>query len=83
MQYLLCGCTFNLDVFLVSEVLLSKNLGSVVKFNQPVYNVNEDDELVQPKLILSNPSSADITVQVNDDRVIVTGKLDRIKLATA
>ena len=54
-----------------------------MKFNQPVYNVNEDDELVQPKLILSNPSSADITVQVNDERVIATGKLDRIKLATA
>ena len=65
------------------EIYILSNPGSVVKFNQPVYNVDEDDELVQPKLILSNPSSTDITVQVYDDRVIATSKLDRIKLTTA
>ena len=45
-----------------------------------MYNVNEDEELVQPKLILSNPSSTEITVQVNDNSVTATGELERIKL---
>ena len=42
-----------------------------------MYNVNEGDEVVQPELILSNPSSSVITVQVNDNGTTATGKLDQ------
>ena len=37
-----------------------------ISFNQSTYSVNEDDRLVQPVLVLSNPSSTDITVLVKD-----------------
>jgi len=72
---------FSLKLSSVSlKIYILSNPGSVVKFNQLVYNVNEDEELVQPKLILSNPSSTEITVQVNDNSVTATGELERIKL---
>jgi len=38
-----------------------------VKFNQSTYSVKEDNGSVEPVLVLSNPSSTDITVQVRDD----------------
>ena len=38
-------------------------------FNQSMYSVNEDNGPAQPVLVLSGPSSTDITVQVfNTDR---------------
>ncbi|XP_065884189.1 uncharacterized protein [Dysidea avara] len=37
-----------------------------VRFNQTTYSVDEDDGPAQPVLVLSNPSSTDITVQVRD-----------------
>ena len=33
-------------------------------FNQTTYSVDEDDGSAQPTLVLSNPSSTGITVQV-------------------
>ena len=42
-----------------------------------MYNVNEGDEVVRPELILSNPSSSVITVQVNDNGTTATGELDQ------
>lgn len=47
----------------------------MVKFNKPEYNVSEDDELLQPELILSNPSSSEIAIQVNDNSDTATGEL--------
>jgi len=38
----------------------------MVKFDQATYNVNEGAGPAQPVLVLSNPSSTDITVQVRD-----------------
>ena len=35
-----------------------------VNFSRTTYNVDEDDGPAQPVLVLSNPSSTDITVQV-------------------
>ena len=35
-------------------------------FSQSSYIVNENDGLVQPVLVLSNPASTDITVVVED-----------------
>jgi len=37
----------------------------MVNFSQSNYNANENDELVQLMLVLSNPSSSDITVYVD------------------
>ena len=37
-----------------------------VFFDQSSYRVNENRGPVRPVLVLSNPSSTDITVQVND-----------------
>ena len=45
-----------------------------MRFNQTVYRVNEDDGPVQPSLVLSNPSSYDVTIQVNDDEITATSK---------
>ena len=43
-------------------------------FSQTTYNVNEDAGPVQPTLILSNPSSTDITVQVTSGGGSATGE---------
>ena len=45
-----------------------------VSFSQSTYSVNEDDGLVQPVLVLSNPSSTNITVQVRDTSNTATGE---------
>ena len=37
-----------------------------VTFSQSTYSINEGAEPAQPALVLSNPSSTDITVQVRD-----------------
>ena len=43
-------------------------------FNQSMYSVNEDAGLAQPVLVISNPSSTDITVQVTDTEISATGE---------
>ena len=45
-----------------------------MRFEQPRYSVDEDDGPAQPALILSNPSSTDITVQVTSTDGSATGK---------
>ena len=47
-----------------------------VSFNQSVYSVDENDGPAQPVLVLSNPSSTDITVQVFNINGSATGKWD-------
>ena len=37
---------------------------ATISFEQPMYIVDEADETVEPILVLSNPSSSVITVQV-------------------
>ena len=44
-----------------------------VSFSQSTYSVNEDDGPVQLVLV-SNPSSTDITVQVRDNSNTATGE---------
>ena len=46
---------------------------ATVSFNQSIYNVDEDSEQAQPVILLSNPSSTDITVQVTDNSTTATG----------
>ena len=45
-----------------------------VNFDQTVYNVDEDDGSAQPVLVLSNPSSTDITVVVFNTDGSATGE---------
>ena len=45
-----------------------------VSFSQSTYSVNEYDGVVQPVLVLSNPSSTNITVQVRDNNNTATGE---------
>ena len=40
------------------------HIAAIVNFSQLMYSVNEDDVLIQPMLILSNPSSRDFTIDV-------------------
>ena len=49
-------------------------LAITVSFNQSTYSVNEDAGPAQPVLVLSNPSSTDITVQVRDNENTATSK---------
>ena len=50
------------------------SLAITVRFNQTTYNVDEDAGPAQPELVLSNPSSTDITVQLNSSDGSATGE---------
>ena len=43
-------------------------------FNQSVYSVDEDTGVTQPVLVLSNPASTDITVEVYNTDGSATGE---------
>ena len=45
-----------------------------VSFNQSTYTVNESSQQVQPVLVLSKPSSVNITIQVTDTASTATSK---------
>ena len=45
-----------------------------ISFNQSTYSVDEDDGSAQPVLVLSNPSSTDISVQVRSSNINATGE---------
>ena len=47
---------------------------ATVKFEQQTYTVNEDDIKIEPVLVLSNPSSSVITVQVSSTDGSAAGK---------
>ena len=50
------------------------NVVPMISFDQSTYTVNEDDGPAQPVLVLSNPSSTDITVQVRSNDITATGE---------
>ena len=56
-------------------MLLIICIAVTVSFSQSTYSVNEDDGVVQPVLVLSNPTSTDITVQVRSNDNTATGKV--------
>ena len=78
------GSTFRsaVTIFDVSSKLTLKkrsfmliNLIDVsISFNQSTYNVIEDGGSAQPVLVLSNPSSTDITLQVRSNNITATGE---------
>jgi len=50
----------------LTVIILFHHIDITVMFNQSTYSVNENAGPAQPTLILSNPSSTDITVRVRD-----------------
>ena len=50
------------------------DLAITVMFVETTYSVDEDDGPAQPTLVLSNPSSTNVTIQVNSDGRSATGK---------
>ena len=46
----------------------------MINFSQPVYTVGESSEALVIQLILSNPSSIDITVVVISEEINATGE---------
>lgn len=55
-------------------------IDATVSFNQSMYSVDEDDGEIQVVLVLSNPSTADIIVQVVDNSSTAIGKLTKFLL---
>jgi len=53
---------------------LNNPIAITVTFSQSTYSVDEDNGPAQPVLVLSNPSSTDITVQVRDTPNTATSK---------
>ena len=60
------------DIFVVD--VASASTSTLVKFNQSSYSVNESDGQMQPVLLLSDPLSTNITVQVINLDITATGK---------
>ena len=58
----------------IQLIIVISHLAPIVTFTQSTYNVDEDDGPVQPVLILSNPSSTDITISVFSTDGSATGK---------
>ena len=46
----------------------------IVRFSRSTYRVNEDAGPVSPVLVLSNPSSTDITIQIRDTQITATSE---------
>ena len=59
------SCTIHYLLFIV---------GSIVTIGRSTYSVDEDDGPAQPVLVLSNPSSTDITVRVRDTQNTATSE---------
>ena len=53
--------------------MYTNSVAPTVSFGQASYTVGESDESVEPLLVLSNPSSTDVTVQVYTSDGSATG----------
>ena len=63
-----------MDIMKVSLIFFLFLLAITVNFEQSMYSVNENAGPAQPVLVLSNPSSTDITVQVFNTDGSATGE---------
>lgn len=53
-------------------MLLWHYIDATISFEHEIYSIDENDGLVQPVLVLSNPSSFVINVQVrNNDKIAI------------
>ena len=69
-----CICITTESFFVTFPFVIIYTVAINVTFDQSTYNINEDDGPVQPVLVLSNPSSTDITVQVRSRDITATGE---------
>ena len=58
----------------VHSLFCTCTVAITVAFSQSSYRIDEDDGPAQPVLVLSNPSSTDITVQVRDTQNTATSE---------
>ena len=58
----------------VLNICSSFLIAFTIRFDQSTYSVNEDDGSAQPVLVLSKPSSTDVTVQVFNADGTATGE---------
>ena len=49
------------------------SIAATISFSQSMYSVGENEGPVQPVLVLSYPSSTDVTVRVADEMNTATG----------
>ena len=68
--------TCNIDALAVAicDICCLSYTAATVSFNQSVYTVNENEGPAQITLVLSNPSSSNITVQVSSVSESATGE---------
>ena len=57
-----------------SVYVFTFSIAITVRFSQTAYSIDEDDGPAQPTLVLSNPSSIAITVQVTSGGGSATGE---------
>ena len=65
--------------FVCVVVFAAVRIAVNVSFNQTLYNTSETDESAQITLILSNPLSTDIAVEVFNTNITACGKCDMYK----
>ena len=63
---------FNVN-YLFYRFNLIYSVAATISFDQSAYSIAEDGGPVQPVLVLSNPSSVDITIRVIDTATTATG----------
>jgi len=66
-------CRYSGNIVLRKATLLIPHVVAV-SFNQSTYSIDEDEGPAQPVLVLSNPLSTDITVQVTSNDITATGE---------
>jgi len=57
-----------------TKIIVSHSVDITVRFNQSMYNVDDDAGPARPTLVLSDPSSTDITVEVTNTDGSATGE---------
>ena len=70
----LLACIIHFSALISHNILSIYRTATNISFSQSMYSVNENEGPVEPVLVLSNPSSSDITVRVTDRGGTATGK---------
>ena len=52
---------------------MSNHTAITIRFTQSTYSVDEESGVMEPTMVLSNPSSTNITVYVRDNSNTATG----------
>ena len=66
-------CLIHFSALQLHHKLSIYHTAATVSFNQSVYSVNENEGPVEPVIVLSNPSSTDVTVQIRERSGNATG----------